>query len=209
MANEHSGWANPMPAGLIALGLACIIFYALLTGKIPPDGLGVVGFWLLAGFFIQVIVGVLELKLGSISGGNTFLWFSAYFMLASGCVYLLEFYAHMVGWHINPVIEGWAWVGITFVMWLLFPTFLKTMPLTVALLISIMNFDAFLITGLKLGLLAKSYAPIAGNVIGLAGLLGLYSAAAIINNTVYGRAILPFPGPIIKDKISTNTSVKA
>jgi succinate-acetate transporter protein len=198
MSGTGTNWANPVPAGLIALGLACLIFCALLNGIISPDGMGVVGIWLISGFFVQVIVGVIEIRLGSSAGGNTFLWFSAYFMLATGSVYLMEYVAHSLGWKVDPRIEGYCWVGITFVMWLLYPSFLKTMPLTVALLITIMNIGAPLITGLKLGVLPKTLAPFLGDAIGVAGLLGLYSAACVINNTVYGKAILPFPGPIIR-----------
>jgi hypothetical protein len=68
----------------------------------------------------------------------------------------------------------------------------------VALLITIMNVGAPMITGLKLGLLPRTIAPMLGNAIGVAGLLGLYSAACMINARVFGRPLFPFPGPIIK-----------
>lgn len=179
--------------------MATTIFYALLTGKVTPDGYGVVGLWLLGGFVVQTIVGMLELKMGNTGGGNTFLWFSGYFMLATGSVYLLEYFAHICGWHVDLRVEGWCWIGISIVMWLMYPAFLKTMPLLVAVLITLMNAAAPFIAGLKLGLLDKSiYAPIAGNMIGIVALLSFYSAACIINNTIFGRQILPFPGPIIK-----------
>jgi len=146
-------------------------------------------------------VGLIELKIGSSSGGNTFLWFSAYFMLATGCVYLLEYFAHGLGWHVDPSVEGWCWVGISIVMWLLYPAFLKTMPMVVAVLVTIMNTGAPIVAGMKLGLLDRSFfAPIAGNMIGIVALLGFYSGACIINNTIYGRQILPFPGPIMKER---------
>lgn len=200
MSGANSSWANPMPAGLISLAMACTIFYALLTGKVTPDGYGVVGFWLIGGFFVQMAVGLIELKMGSTGGGNTFLWFSAYFMLATGSVYLLEYFAHAFGWHVDPgSVEGWCWVGISIVMWLQYPAFLKTMPLVVVVLVTIMNTGAPIVAGMKLGLLDRAvFAPIAGNMIGLVALLGFYSGAAIVNNTVYGRQILPFPGPIMK-----------
>lgn len=207
MSAANSSWANPMPAGLISLAMACTIFYALLTGKVTPDGYGVVGFWLIGGFFVQLAVGLIELKLGSPGGGNTFLWFSAYFMLATGSVYLLEYFAHGLGWHVDPSVEGWCWVGISIVMWLLYPAFLKTMPLVVAVLVTIMNTGAPIVAGIKLGLLDRAiFAPIAGNMIGFVALLGFYSGACIINNTIYGRQILPFPGPIIKDRSQAASS---
>lgn len=202
MSDTNSSWANPMPAGLISLAMACTIFYALLTGKVTPDGYGVVGFWLIGGFFVQMAVGLIELRMGSTGGGNTFLWFSGYFMLATGSVYLLEYFAHCYGWHVDPsIVEGWCWVGISIVMWLQYPAFLKTMPFVVAVLVTIMNTGAPFVAGMKLGLLDRAvFAPITGNMIGIVALLGFYSGAAIVNNTIYGRQILPFPGPIIKER---------
>ena len=33
MSENNNGWANPAPAGLIAVGIATILFYALYLGK--------------------------------------------------------------------------------------------------------------------------------------------------------------------------------
>jgi len=201
MADQHApGWANPMPAGLTALAIAVFIFYAVLTGKVSPaEARPIAGMWLIGGFFVQVIVGVIELNMGSSSGGNTFTWFSAYFMLVTGSVWIFQYFAGINGWHYDHHVAGWAWCAITIVLFLEFPAFAKTMPLTVFILICLLNFSLPLITGIFLGILdPKVYGPIAGNMAGIAGLFALYSAAAVMNNTVFGKQIFPFPGPIIK-----------
>jgi uncharacterized protein len=200
MSDQHdAGWANPMPAGLIALSIAVFIFYAVLTGKVGKEAMPIAGIWLIGGFFVQVIVGVIELRLGSSAGGNTFTWFSAYFMLVTGVVWIFQYFAGMYGWKLDPHIAGWTWLAITLVLWLEFPAFAKTMPLTVFLVIVPMNLSLPIITGMNLGLLDHhTYAPIAGNMAGIAGLLAIYSAAAVQINTVFGKPVFPFPGPILK-----------
>ena len=200
MSGEQSNWANPMPAGLTALTVAVFIFYAMFTGKVDMGlSYGIAGIWLIGGFFVQIVVGIIELKLGSITGGNTFTWFGAYFMLVTGSVWLFEYFAHLNGWAFDTHIAGWSWLAMAIVLWLQWPAFAKSMPLTVFLLICCMNLSLPFIVGLNLGLLAPAtYAPIAGTLAGLAGLFGAYSAAAAVNNTAFGRQILPFPGPIVK-----------
>jgi succinate-acetate transporter protein len=202
MSNQNGGgWANPMPAGVTALAIAVFIFYGMFTGKVGHGALIIGGIWLICGFFVQLIVGIIELREGSSAGGNTFTWFSAYFMLATGLVWVFEYFAGINGWEFDPRIAGFTWLAITLVLWLQIPSFAKTMPLIMFILILVMDLSLPFITGINLGLLeAAKYGPIAGNMAGIAGLLGCYSAAAAMNNAVFGRQILPFPGPIIKDK---------
>ena len=52
-----------------------------------------------------------------------------------------------------------------------------------------------------LGVIGHQYAAVAGNMLGLAGLCGLYVAGAIVVNTEFGP-VLPMPGPISKPKVS-------
>lgn len=200
MADHDAGWANPMPAGLTAFSIAVFIFYAMFTGKVPMGpSYAIAGIWLIGGFFVQIAVGIIELKMGSVAGGNTFTWFSAYFMLVTGSVWVFEYFAHIYGWQFDAHIAGWTWLAMGSILILEWPGFAKTMPLTVFLGISLMNLSVPLIIGINLGLLpAAQYAPIAGNLAGLTGVLMAYSAAAAFNNAIFGKAIFPLPGPIIK-----------
>jgi succinate-acetate transporter protein len=71
MSNSDSGWANPMPAGLTAFAVAVFIFYAMFTGKAPMGlAYAIAGFWLIGGFFVQIVVGIIELKMGPLLVGT-------------------------------------------------------------------------------------------------------------------------------------------
>jgi len=200
MSDQHgAGWANPMPAGFTALAIAVIIFYAVLTGKVGKEAMPIAGIWLIGGFFVQVIVGVIELRLGNSSGGNTFTWFSAYFMLVTGSLWIFQYFAGVYGWKFDPRITGWAWLTITLVLLMEIPMFAKSMPLAPFAAIVPMCLALPFITGIYLGYLAHyTYAPIAGNLAGLCGLLAIYATVAMQTNMVFGRQVFPFPGPIIK-----------
>lgn len=213
MSNQQgSGWASPGPAGTTALAIAVAIFYGMFTGKVGHEAQIVGGIWLICGFFVQVIVGIIELREGGIVGGNTFTWFSAYFMLATGLVWVFEYFAAIHGWKFDPRIAGYTWLAITIVLWLETPSFAKSMPAIMFLLILVLNLSLPVITGLNLGILdGAKWAPVAGNMAGIAALLGCYCAAANMNNVAFGKQILPFPGPIIKDKsvLPQNNNLKA
>jgi hypothetical protein len=89
---QNMGWANPTPAGLVALAIACFGFFALLTGLVTPAASPLLGCWLLGGFVVQVVVGIIDLKGGNTTGGNTFIFFSAFFMLVSGGEMIFKFF---------------------------------------------------------------------------------------------------------------------
>jgi len=57
----NSSWANPAPAGLVALAVACFTFYAILTGKVDGTAAPLLGCWIIGGFVVQLIVGLIEL----------------------------------------------------------------------------------------------------------------------------------------------------
>ncbi len=82
-----------------------------------------VGCWLLGGFVVQVIVGLLDLKGGNATGGNTFLFFSAFFMLVSGLEMLLKYNAIQAGTPLDGRIDGYVWSALTIVVWLWTPAF--------------------------------------------------------------------------------------
>ena len=197
---KQTSWANPTPAGLVALAVACFIFYALLTGKVSRDAMPLMGCFFIGGFIIQFVVSILDLKSGNLSGGNTFLFFSAYFMLVSGLEMFFKYYAAGM----DTRIDGWAWLALMIVIWLWTPAFAKAplilfitmLVLDVALPFIVMNdlklFDSAQVTTI--------FSYISGYALLICGLLGCYLGSAQILNGTFGKQILPNPGPLYKDK---------
>lgn len=194
-----TSWANPGPAGIISLGFALMIFFALLTGRVPPESHMVAGLWLLGCFVIQVSVGLIDLRLGSSFGGNTFLWFGAFFCLATGLVFVWEYFAHIYGWPVNMTLQGYLWICIWIVMWLCWPVLVKCFPLTLGIVFCIMNLCAPLLALMNLHILPpKVTAPIIGWAILPASLLSLYSGASMVVNMTLGKELFPLGRPILK-----------
>jgi uncharacterized protein len=90
MAHEHS-FASPGPAGLGALAVACFGFGAVFLGLVKPGGLPLLAAWLIGGCLVQYTTVVMELKDHNITGGNVFLFFSAFFMLGAALSTLSKF----------------------------------------------------------------------------------------------------------------------
>jgi hypothetical protein len=197
MAEAENGWANPAPAGLVALAMACFVFYALFTGKVEGSCVGLMGIWLLGGFVVQLSVGLIELREGNTTGGNVFTFFSAFFMLVTGLELVFKYFAAIHGWQFDPHIDGWAWLplAISLVLWT--PAYFKS-PLIMSLLVVVLDVALMIVALKDLGVLAASWGPIAGNLLLVSGILGLYMAAAIVTNTAYGRNVFPMPGPLAK-----------
>jgi len=92
MAHEHS-FATPAPAGLAALAVACFGFGAVFMGKVDLSGFPLLAAWLIGGCLVQYTTAVMELKDHNITGGNVFLFFSAFFMLAAAISVFAKWYS--------------------------------------------------------------------------------------------------------------------
>lgn len=196
----NGGWANPAPAGLTALAVACFTFFAVLTGKVEHSCIPLLGCWLLGGFVVQLVVGLIELKEGATTGGNVFLFFSAFFMLVGGIEFFVKGYFGTVhGAPIDTRIDGWAWLVlfITLILWT--PAYLKQSPMVMGLLVLLLDVAVFFVAMTDLAWMDKSvYGPLAGDFLLGSGICGIYVAAAIILNTAFGKSVIPMPGPIMK-----------
>ncbi len=191
---EVKEWANPTPAGLVALAVACFIFYALLTGKVTRDAMPLMGCFFIGGFIIQIIVGILDLKSGNLAGGNTFLYFSAYFMLVSGIEMFLKYYYPSV----DTRVDGWAWLALWLVVLLWTPAFYKTPALLFIIVIGLNVALPFIVMNdLKLftGIIPKIFANISAYALLFCGSVGIYLSAAMVVNGTYGKTIFPNPKP--------------
>ena len=190
-------WANATPAGLVALGIACFIFYAILSGHVKPEAMPLLGCWLIGGFIVQVITGLIDLKAGNTTGGNTFIFFCAFFMFVSGIEMIFKF--HMLGSHIafDGRLDGWAWLALTPVLFLWTPAFFKT-PLFILLIIIGLDVTVPFLCLLDMGILPATFKIIPAYALLFTGICGVYQSAAMIVNAAFGKQVYPSPGPIIK-----------
>jgi hypothetical protein len=198
LMSDHKGWATPGPAGLVALAVACFGFYAILSGTVKGTAAPVLGIWLLGGFVVQISVALIELKNGHLTGGNVFLFFSAFFMLVGGIEFIFKYFVAINGWKVDFTIDGWLWLPlfITLILWT--PAYLKESSAIMAMVVLLLDVTVFFVTFMDMGVLGHSYAVIASYFVIVAGCGALYIAAAGILNTAFGKVMLPVPGPIIK-----------
>jgi len=202
---DSQKWANPSPAGLVALAMSTYCFYALLTGKVGHSCIGLMGVWLLGGFVVQVIVGIIELKNGNSLGGNLFTFFSAFFMMVTGANFILKFFAAEHGWQMDARIDGWAWLSLAAAVTLWAPAYLKTPKSLFGVVISLTP-ALWVIAFMDMGVWpAKTWAPIAGWLALIGGSFGIYTSAGIILNTAFGRTVLPMGAPFIKSQPASSS----
>jgi succinate-acetate transporter protein len=185
-------WANPTPAGLVALAVACACFFALLTGNVSASAMPLIGCWLLGGFAIQIVVALLDLKGGNATGGNTFLFFSAFFMLVSGLEMLLKYKALGSGSPLDGRVDGYAWAVLTIVVWLWTPAFFVKFSL---LSVIVVLLDAALpfIALNDLRLLPSALVPVPAWLLLAAAVVAVYLSSAVIVNGAFKETIYPLP----------------
>ncbi len=185
-------WANPTPAGLVALAVACACFFALLTGKVEHSAMPLVGCWLIGGFVVQLVVALLDLKGGNHAGGNTFLFFCAFFMLVGGMEMLLKYNAIVSGAPLDARIDGYAWSVLTLVVWLWTPAFFTKFSL-LSVIVALLDVALPFIALTDLGVLSKDFSHIAAWALLLAGVVAVYLCAATVVNTAFGKRVYPLP----------------
>ena len=183
-------WANPTPAGLVALAVACGCFFALLTGNVGVDALPLIGCWLIGGFVVQLVVGLLDLKGGNLAGGNTFLFFCTFFMLVGGLEMLLKYRAISGGSPLDARIDGYAWSVLAAVLLLWTPAFFKKFSL-LSVIVGLLDVALPLIALTDLGVLDKSWSTVPAWALLAAGVVAVYLGAATVVNTAFGKKVYP------------------
>lgn len=195
--NSSKEWSNPTPAGLVALAVACFCFFALLTGQVEKSAMPLLGCYLLGGFVIQIVVALLDLKSGNAAGGNTFLYFSAYFMLVSGIEMLLKYYSP----GLDTRIDGFAWLALLLVVALWTPAFFKS-PGLLFIIVCVLNIAVLCIVVSDLKIFSADVSSVFGYIAGIAllicGIIGIYLSAAIVVNNTFGKTVLKNPPPFYK-----------
>ena len=185
-------WANPTPAGLVALAVACFCFFALLNGFVGQSAMPLIGCWLIGGFVIQFVVGLLDLKSGNHAGGNTFLFFCSFFMLVGGLEMIFKYNAILAGTPLDTRIDGYAWMALTLALLLWTPAFLKTFGL-LSLIVLALDIALPFITLIDLRILPAHLSFIPAYALLAAALLAIYLSAALVVNPMYGKKVFPLP----------------
>lgn len=186
-------WSNPTPAGLVALAVACVCFFALLTGRIETSAMPLVGCWLLGGFVVQLVVALLDLKGNNNTGGNTFLFFCAFFMLVGGIEMFVKYNAITAGAPLDGRVDGFAWSVLAIVVLLWTPAFFKNFGL-LSLIVLALDVALPFIALTDLGLISKSMSVVPAWALLVAGLIAVYLCSAIIVNSAFGKNVYPLPG---------------
>jgi hypothetical protein len=183
-------WSNPTAAGLVALAVACFCFFGMLNGHFTGADRLLVGCWLLGGFVIQIVVAFVDLKGGNHTGGNTFLFFSAFFMLSAGLGLFMKFF-----YGGSATVDAYVWFAILLVMLLWTPAFFKKFSI-LSLIVLALDLALPLLVLADLNTfpyMTAQFASIAGWILLVAGLLAIYLSAAMVVNSAFGRKVYPLP----------------
>lgn len=196
---EDHSFISPAPAGLGALAVACFGFAAVFLGQVKIGGLPILAAWLVGGGIVQVIVAIIELKDKNFTGGNVFLFFSAFFMFGAALSTLAKFL--MLSGIIpnippDPVVEGYCWMAGAAFLTILTPCYLKS-PLPLFLIVVIVDVVLWLIVGLDLGILGSEYRSAVGYLLLATGWIAIYFVGAVGISQVFGRQVLPLLRPIV------------
>jgi len=197
---SQQGWASPGPAAMAALGVAAIGFGFSFLGKVPLEGVPLLAGWLVAAFIVQLLTAIVELKEGHMTGGNVMLFFSAFFMLATGIGMYVKYL--MIGKGVIPytVVEGYLWMSGALFLTLLTPAYARGSSALMFIMVCLVDVVLWMIVGMDTKWLGNPaiLKPIAGYLLILVGLCGNYLGAAAIVNGAFGKVLLPVPGPVVK-----------
>lgn len=199
MSQDHT-FVSPGPAGLGALAVACFGFGAVFTGKVGLGGLPLLAAWLIGGGIVQYTVAVMELKDHNMTGGNVFLFFSAFFMFGASLSVLAKYLmlSGMIG-SVKPdtMVEGFCWMAGAAFLTAVTPSYLKS-PKPLFMIVLLLDIALWIIVGLDMKLIGPELKPVVGYLLYATGAIGVYLVAAIVNNHTFGRAVIPTFGTFIK-----------
>lgn len=199
MSQDHT-FVSPGPAGLGALAVACFGFGAVFTGKVGLGGLPLLAAWLIGGGIVQYTVAVMELKDHNMTGGNVFLFFSAFFMFGAALSVFAKYLmlSDIIG-SVQPdtMVEGFCWMAGAAFLTAVTPAYLKS-PRPLFLIVLLLDIVLWLIVGLDMKLIGSELKPAVGYLLYATGWIGVYLVAAIVNNHIFGRVVVPTFGSFIK-----------
>lgn len=203
--STNETFISPAPAGLAALAVACFGFGAVFLGKVSLAGYPLLAAWLIGGGIVQYTTAVMELKNHNITGGNVFLFFAAFFMFGAALSVLAKFTLVLLvqtglvdGVLLNlgtyKIVEGWCWMAGAAFLTIVTPSYIKTAPRPLLGIVLLIDVALWLITFLDMQVIAdpdKTWHKVVAYLLFASGALGIYVAGAVVNNTIFGRAVMP------------------
>ncbi|GKT08507.1 acetate uptake transporter family protein [Desulforhabdus sp. TSK] len=195
-AQDHL-FSNPLPAGLGALAIACFGFGAIMSGLVTHDAAPILAAWLLGGFFVQLVVAIIEFRDKNLPGANVFLVFSCIFMLTGAISNGAKYFLHHAGMTFDPAIEGWLWLATSLWIFIMLPCFLKS-PKILFILGFLLCIALVCLVSVNFGLKLAILRQICSLCLFGAGILAIYLAGALSLNLHFGRQVLPISTPFIK-----------
>lgn len=198
--HEHQHlFANPLPAGLGALAIACFGFYAVLSGSVTHEAAPILAVWLIGGFIVQVVVALIEFRDKNLPGANVFLVFAGFFMLTGAMSLFTKYFLHAHGMPFDGRIEGWMWIPTGVWLLMMVPCFLKS-PRMLFFLGLLLVIIVGCLVALDMGVVTgrAAIARFASWTLLLSGIIALYLSGAVAINGHLGKEFLPITTPLMK-----------
>lgn len=186
--------ANPAALGLVGFGLTTVLLSLINAGVLPAGGEGVVVPLALAyGGLIQLVAGVLEVRLSNTFGMTAFLSYGAFWWWFA----LLQLFAHN---HIIDISAAGPTIGIALILWGVLTLYLWVSTFRLArivFLIFLTLWPTFFLLGLGAALGNPALTNIGGWLGLLCGSLAMYGSFAFVTNATWGREVVPTGRPLL------------
>ena len=186
--------ANPAALGLVGFGLTTVLLSLINAGVLPAGGEGVVVPLALAyGGLIQLIAGVLEVRLSNTFGMTAFLSYGAFWWWFA----LLQLFAHN---HMIDISAAGPTIGIALILWGVLTLYLWVSTFRLArivFLIFLTLWPTFFLLGLGAALGNPALTHFGGWLGLLCGSLAMYGSFAFVTNATWGREVVPAGRPLL------------
>jgi succinate-acetate transporter protein len=180
--------ANPAAAGLVAFGLTTILLSLVNAHLLPPGGEGVViPLALTFGGLIQILVGMMEFKLGNTFGMTAFLSYGAFWWWFALMLIMNHF-------QVIDLATAGPTVGVALMLWGVLTLYLwiSTFRLSrVLFLIFLTLWITFFLLGLGAALKLPMLSLMGGWLGLVCGSLAVYGSFGLTTNSVFGRSVIP------------------
>jgi hypothetical protein len=97
----------------------------------------------------------------------------------------------------ESMVEGFCWMAGAAFLTAVTPSYLKS-PVPLFLIVLLLDVVLWMIVGLDMGQFGPEIKPIIGYLLYAAGWVAIYLVAAIVNNNIFGRVVLPTFGTFVK-----------